>query len=65
MLEDEEVPAASEQEDGVAAVAAEERAEKIIEALSSKNHIRQTQTPFMRVTLSLTELPNLQANGAT
>ncbi|TEB39462.1 hypothetical protein FA13DRAFT_3506 [Coprinellus micaceus] len=43
----------------------ERRAEKIIEALSGKNHVRQTQTPFMRITLSTFELPHLQALGAT
>ncbi|KAJ2919880.1 hypothetical protein MD484_g585, partial [Candolleomyces efflorescens] len=63
MLEDNQVPAAPEE--NTAAGAAEKRSEKIIEALSGKNHVKQIQTPFMRVTLSLTELPSLQAKGAT
>ncbi|KAF6763720.1 hypothetical protein DFP72DRAFT_873252 [Ephemerocybe angulata] len=43
----------------------QERAKKIVEAVSGKNHVRQTQTPFMRVTLSTCELPHLEAAGAT
>ncbi|KAH9476027.1 hypothetical protein JR316_0011596 [Psilocybe cubensis] len=41
------------------------RSRTIIQALEGKNHPRQSRTPFMRVTLSLTELPELIENGAT
>ncbi|KAH9476009.1 hypothetical protein JR316_0011577 [Psilocybe cubensis] len=41
------------------------RSRTIIQALEGKNHPRQTQTPFMRITLSLTEQPELIENGAT
>ncbi|PPQ80243.1 hypothetical protein CVT25_003503 [Psilocybe cyanescens] len=41
------------------------RSRTIIQALGGKNHPRQSQTPFMRVTLSLYEHPKLIENGAT
>ncbi|KAF9486129.1 hypothetical protein BDN70DRAFT_926837 [Pholiota conissans] len=48
-----------------AAVAEERRSKDIIQALSGKNHPKQTQTPFMRITLSTTERPELLAKGAS
>ncbi|KJA17963.1 hypothetical protein HYPSUDRAFT_45820 [Hypholoma sublateritium FD-334 SS-4] len=43
----------------------EQRSLDIIQALSGKNHPRQAQTPFMRITLSKAERPDLLAQGAT
>ncbi|KAF8958862.1 hypothetical protein BDZ97DRAFT_2046387 [Flammula alnicola] len=41
------------------------RSQDILQALGGKNHPRQTQTPFMRVTLSTVELPELLSKGAS
>ncbi|KAK0233276.1 hypothetical protein IW262DRAFT_1487642 [Armillaria fumosa] len=41
------------------------RAVSIITALEGKNYPKQIQTPFMRITLSHCELPELVAKGAT
>ncbi|KAJ3538229.1 hypothetical protein NMY22_g5248 [Coprinellus aureogranulatus] len=65
ILEEEQGGESDEDEEDESANREGRRAEKIIEALSGKNHVRQTQTPFMRVTLSTFELPHLQAAGAT
>ncbi|KAJ3550767.1 hypothetical protein NMY22_g243 [Coprinellus aureogranulatus] len=65
ILEEEQGGESDEDEEEESANREGRRAEKIIEALSGKNHVRQTQTPFMRVTLSTFELPHLQAAGAT
>ncbi|PBK77167.1 hypothetical protein ARMSODRAFT_949064 [Armillaria solidipes] len=43
----------------------EKRAASIITALEGKNYPKQIQTPFMRITLSHCELPELVAKGAT
>ncbi|KAG6815868.1 hypothetical protein H0H87_010658 [Tephrocybe sp. NHM501043] len=45
--------------------ALEDRPADIQKALSGRNHVRQKQTPYMKVTLSLTALPELVQNGAT
>ncbi|KAF8156577.1 hypothetical protein B0H34DRAFT_783031 [Crassisporium funariophilum] len=45
--------------------AEEERSKNIILAMSGKIHTRLKQTPFMRVTLSMNELPELVDQGAT
>ncbi|KIY52245.1 hypothetical protein FISHEDRAFT_69936 [Fistulina hepatica ATCC 64428] len=50
----------------VAQVDDDGRPEMIISALEGgRNYPRQTQTPYMRITLSLNELPGLIARGAT
>ncbi|KDR76695.1 hypothetical protein GALMADRAFT_225641 [Galerina marginata CBS 339.88] len=41
------------------------RLQGILLALSGRNHPRQTQTPFMRITFSLSERPDLVERGAT
>ncbi|KAF8963486.1 hypothetical protein BDZ97DRAFT_1820136 [Flammula alnicola] len=41
------------------------RSRDIIEAFSGKKHPRQIQTPFMRITLSTVEIPDLVAKGAS
>ncbi|EAU81639.2 hypothetical protein CC1G_02655 [Coprinopsis cinerea okayama7 len=41
------------------------RAEKIVQMLSGTNHVKLVQTPYMRVTLSLYELPASLVKGAT
>ncbi|KAK0465217.1 uncharacterized protein EV420DRAFT_1513343 [Desarmillaria tabescens] len=43
----------------------EKRAASIIMALEGKNYPKQVQKPFMRITLSHRELPELVAKGAT
>ncbi|KAK0245882.1 hypothetical protein EDD85DRAFT_783653 [Armillaria nabsnona] len=43
----------------------EKRAASIITALEGKNYPKQIQTPFMRITLSHCELPELVVKGAT
>ncbi|KAK0208399.1 hypothetical protein DFS33DRAFT_1271657 [Desarmillaria ectypa] len=43
----------------------EKRAASIIMALEGKNYPKQIQTPFMKITLSHRELPELVAKGAT
>ncbi|KAH6902544.1 hypothetical protein BKA70DRAFT_1157014 [Coprinopsis sp. MPI-PUGE-AT-0042] len=43
---------------------ARKRSEQIVQLLSG-NHVKQIQTPYMRVTLSLYEVPGLVARGAT
>ncbi|KAK0478541.1 hypothetical protein IW261DRAFT_1337768 [Armillaria novae-zelandiae] len=43
----------------------EKRAASIMMALEGKNYPKQIQTPFMRITLSHCELPELVAKGAT
>ncbi|KAK0506040.1 hypothetical protein EDD18DRAFT_15291 [Armillaria luteobubalina] len=43
----------------------EKRAVSILMALEGKNYPKQIQTPFMRITLSHCELPELVAEGAT
>ncbi|KAF9044612.1 hypothetical protein BDZ89DRAFT_1008576 [Hymenopellis radicata] len=42
----------------------EQRAENLIKALEGKN-IKHVQTPYMKITLSLVELPELKDKGAT
>ncbi|KAK0198497.1 hypothetical protein F5146DRAFT_93814 [Armillaria mellea] len=42
-----------------------QRAASIITALEGKNYPKQIQTPFMKITLSHCELPELVAKGAT
>ncbi|KAF5318501.1 hypothetical protein D9619_011033 [Psilocybe cf. subviscida] len=44
---------------------AAERANQIIHAMGGQNHPRQTQTPYMRITLSTTERPELLTTGAS
>ncbi|KAG6917759.1 hypothetical protein DXG01_001164 [Tephrocybe rancida] len=43
----------------------EDRAEEIRRALSGSNYVKQKQTPFVKVTLSLSALPGLAEKGAT
>ncbi|KAF8877830.1 hypothetical protein CPB84DRAFT_1852536 [Gymnopilus junonius] len=45
--------------------AEKQRSERILQALSGKNYPRQSQTPYMRITLSLAERPDLVERGAT
>ncbi|TFK26535.1 hypothetical protein FA15DRAFT_686441 [Coprinopsis marcescibilis] len=45
--------------------AEENRARAIVDMLSGKNNIKQVQTPYMRVTLSFSEIPDLVSKGAT
>jgi len=42
-----------------------ERSRNIIEAISSKHFTRRKETPFMRITLSTSELPELVEKNAT
>ncbi|PPQ72932.1 hypothetical protein CVT26_014541 [Gymnopilus dilepis] len=53
------------QEESEQEQAEKRRSEMILQAMSGKNHPRQSQTPYMRVTLSLRELPDLVERGAT
>ncbi|PPR05763.1 hypothetical protein CVT24_006829 [Panaeolus cyanescens] len=41
----------------------ERRAKEIVRALSGKHHTRQVQSPYMRITLSLVERPELMGSG--
>ncbi|KAG6827930.1 hypothetical protein H0H92_009908 [Tricholoma furcatifolium] len=43
----------------------ETRATEIRRALSGVNHVRMKQTPYMKITLSLSALPDLAEKGAT
>ncbi|KAF5380131.1 hypothetical protein D9615_006232 [Tricholomella constricta] len=43
----------------------EDRATEIARALSGSNHVRQKQTPYMKITLSNCALPELEEKGAT
>ncbi|KAF8231193.1 hypothetical protein L208DRAFT_1399323 [Tricholoma matsutake] len=41
------------------------RADEIVQALSGRNHVKQKQTPYMKITLSESPLPELVTKGAT
>ncbi|KAJ7185809.1 hypothetical protein C8R46DRAFT_1343002 [Mycena filopes] len=41
------------------------RSEAIVAALQGKNHLKTRQTPFMKITLSRVELPDLASAGTT
>ncbi|KAF9004561.1 hypothetical protein BDQ17DRAFT_1304619, partial [Cyathus striatus] len=43
----------------------EERAKEILSALEGKNHVKQVQTPYMRITLALKPVEGLVEKGAT
>ncbi|KAG6841612.1 hypothetical protein C0991_009037 [Blastosporella zonata] len=49
----------------VVEASAEDRAAEIRRALSGSNHVKQKQTPYMKITLSLSAIPELVENGAT
>ncbi|KAG7450160.1 uncharacterized protein BT62DRAFT_927467 [Guyanagaster necrorhizus] len=53
------------EEDTILTDKEETRATSIIMALEGKNYPKQVQTPFMRITLSHYELPELVVKGAT
>jgi len=53
------------EEDTPQATNEEARVQNIVQALGGKNHVRQKQTPFMRITLSTQSLPQLKERGAT
>ncbi|TFK41708.1 hypothetical protein BDQ12DRAFT_646303 [Crucibulum laeve] len=43
----------------------ENRARNVIKALEGRNHVKQKQTPYMKIILSMKELPELVQSGAT
>ncbi|CAA7262498.1 unnamed protein product [Cyclocybe aegerita] len=52
-------------EDGTPLTREDARSHSILEALSGRNYARQTQSPYMRITLSTVERPDLVERGAT
>ncbi|CAA7257439.1 unnamed protein product [Cyclocybe aegerita] len=52
-------------EDGTPLTGEDARSHSILEALSGRNYARQTQSPYMRITLSTVERPDLVERGAT
>ncbi|KAJ3506938.1 hypothetical protein NLJ89_g6576 [Agrocybe chaxingu] len=52
-------------EDGTPLTGEDARSHNILEALSGRNYARQTQSPYMRITLSTIERPDLVERGAT
>ncbi|KAK2462390.1 hypothetical protein APHAL10511_005696 [Amanita phalloides] len=45
--------------------ALEKRAKEVAQALSGKNYVRRTRTPYMKITLSLDPVPSLVEQGAS
>lgn len=64
-LEDLEAEDNRMEQDTPQAANEEARVQNIVQALGGENHVRQKQTPFMRITLSTQSLPELKERGAT
>ncbi|KAF8345289.1 hypothetical protein F5887DRAFT_220923 [Amanita rubescens] len=52
-------------EEGEREETVDERAKEVVLALSGKNHVRETRTPYMKITLSLNVIPSLLDQGAS